>query len=386
METLLLYMLGALSIVTVSLQRTYSSVNLKELKRRAREGDTIAAGLIKATSYGHSLRALLWVCTGLASAGFFVLVSRNTPLWFALSACALLLWFSLVWIPAAKVSVASQKLAAILAPVLGRLLSWLHPIVDRLVRLIRRFKPLHIHTGLYDKYDLVDLLEQQEQSPGNRIDPIEIDLAKHALLMSDVLVRDRMIPRRKIRMVSLHDNLGPIILDELHASGFSRFPVYDGKQDNIVGTLYLKDLVRAHKSSNVKSLMRQEVYYVHEDQTIHDALQAVLKTHHHLFMVVNEFEEITGIISSEDIFEALLGQPIKDEFDAYDNLRAVAALEAQKTHEERTAQETEPVQPVTAAEEDPDADEVEVDGDALLAESTEHEPLTDDIETIELDK
>lgn len=390
-------LLGLLSLLAISLQRVYADVSLKELKHRARHGDDIAVSLIKAVGYGHSLRAVLWVIIGATTAGFFVYVSQHTPVWLAFSASMVLIWVGFVWLPATRVSKFSRKIAAVLAPMFGKLLGWVNPLVDRVTWLIRRFRPLHVHTGLYDKYDLLDLLERQQVQPENRIEASELNIAMHALRMSEVLVRDRMVPRRKIRMVSLHDSLGPIVLDELHASGFSRFPVFDGKQDNIVGTLYLKDLVNA-RGSSVTTLMRKEVYYLHEDQTMHDGLQAVLKTHHHLFMVVNEFEEITGIISSEDVFESIIGTAIKDEFDAYDNIRAVAATEARQTHEERTESDAEPVTEEPAEElqedespekfEEPENEEevIELDAEQLLKESTTHEARDNGIETIELDK
>jgi CBS domain containing-hemolysin-like protein len=63
-----------------------------------------------------------------------------------------------------------------------------------------------------------------------------------------------------------------------------------------------------------------------------DALQAILKTRQHLFVVVNRFEEYVGVISIEDILEQIVGSPILDEFDQYDDLRAVAARQAEKDH------------------------------------------------------
>jgi CBS domain containing-hemolysin-like protein len=71
---------------------------------------------------------------------------------------------------------------------------------------------------------------------------------------------------------------------------------------------------------------------VHEDFTLYQALQAFLKTKHHLFLVVNSFEELVGILTIEDVLEQMIGKPIVDEFDRYDDLRAVAAAAAKKDH------------------------------------------------------
>ena len=56
----------------------------------------------------------------------------------------------------------------------------------------------------------------------------------------------------------------------------------------------------------------------------------MLSSHSHVFIVVNNFEEIVGLVSMEDVLEAIIGKKIVDEFDQHDDLRAVAAQEANK--------------------------------------------------------
>lgn len=331
--------LGLLTLLSVSLQRTYSLVPLKELKRRARHGDEIAAALYKAVSYGHSLRAVLWFLIGLFGAGFFVTVSLQAPLWFALAASGILIWLGFVWLPAAHVSNISERLASATAPILAKILQYLHPMIDWFVRFAHRHRPINFHTGLYDRDDLIELIDFQMEQPDNRIAKTELEIARSALVFGDITIGECMVPRRVVRQVSADEQLGPVLMDELHKSGHSRFPVYETKKDNIVGTLFLRDLVRSKTGGNVSKLMKKAVYYLHEDQSLHDALQALIKTHHHLFIVVNSFEEYVGIISSEDILEAVLGKPIIDEFDQYEDMRAVAARDAKTEHQDHLSNE-----------------------------------------------
>ncbi len=336
---ILILALGLFTLLSVSFQRTYSRIPLKELKRRARAGDEIAMGLMKAVSYGHSLRAVLWFLIGLSSAGFFVAVSQQAPTWFAVAASGILIWLGFVWLPASDVSKISERLASNAAPALAKILQYLHPLIDWFVRFVHKHRPVHFHTGIYDKSDLLNLIDHQLVQPDNRIEKTELEIAKSVLKFGDVTVGEAMVPRRVIKQISADEQLGPVLMDELHKSGHSRFPVYETKKDNIVGTLFLRDLVKSKSSGTVRKLMKNSVYYLHEDQSLHDALQALIKTHHHLFVVVNEFEEYVGIISSEDILEAILGQPIIDEFDQYDDLRAVAARDARDEHKEHITDE-----------------------------------------------
>lgn len=345
MQTTLTVLLALLTLLAVSLQRTYSRVPLKELKRRARDGDELAGAMTRAVGFGHSLRAVLWFLIGITSAGFFVMVSGVAPFWFALAASVMLVWVGFVLMPATRVTFVGKRLAAWCAPILAKVLAFLHPVIDWILRFIRRHRPVHVHTGMYDRRDLIDLLEQQHVQPDNRIEKAELEIALHALKFGDDNVGEHMVPRRQVKTANADEPLGPIIMDELHGSGHSRFPVYEGKPDNIVGTLYLRDLVREKHSGTVRTLMKPDVSYIHEDQSLQDALQAILKTHRQLFIVVNSFEEYVGIITIEDVLEAVIGSPIIDEFDQYDDLRAVAARAAKTEHKEHLHEQVEPETP-----------------------------------------
>lgn len=149
----------------------------------------------------------------------------------------------------------------------------------------------------------------------------------HGLTFKDQLVETIMTPRSVIDFVPKSELLGPLALDDLHKTGHSRFPVIDHDIDHVVGMLHIHDLLALtdKKSVTAGTAMEPRVYYVRSDQTLAHALAAFLRTHHHLFIVVNEFRETVGLLSLEDVIEAMIGRKIIDEFDAHDDLRAVAA-------------------------------------------------------------
>lgn len=349
MNIIVSLLLALLVVAAVSLQKTYAALPLKELKRRARAQDHLAEALYRAASYGTSLRALLWVIIGLLSACLFVAVSQWFEFWIALIVCALVIWVGFVWIPSTQVSRVGARVAGWLAPILAWILNYLHPIFDRIVSVVRKHRPLTVHTGLYDTQDLIELIDNQQVQADNRIDQTGLNIAKQALTFGDQLVRDHLMPKRVVKAVKLDEAIGPLLMDDLHKSGHSRFPVYEGKADNIVGVLFMKDLVGTKSGGHVKDIMRPGAFYVHEEQNLYDALQAILKTRHHLFVVVNSFEEYVGIITMEDVLEQIIGKPILDEFDKYDDLRAVAARAANVEHKEHTKDETE-AKPTAKAE------------------------------------
>lgn len=179
-----------------------------------------------------------------------------------------------------------------------------------------------------DSYDLEsreELVEIVEQS-GEVLESQEKLLIVNGLKFDQVTVSSIMTPVSMIDSVGQDEILGPLVLDGLYKTGHSRFPVIDGDINHIVGMLYVQDLLilKAQKSQTVKSAMSKEVYYIEDYKSLDYALAAFLRTKHHLFIVTNKFHETVGLLSLEDVIEALIGRKITDEFDKYEDLRKLA--------------------------------------------------------------
>ncbi len=352
---LLSLVFAILALVFRALYKTYEHVPARELKRMARGGDDVAVLMYRPVAYGMSLKLLLGffvLVFGAASLGFMV---QAVGVWLAvLALLAILVLGAVAIVPGAELTQRSVWLARKFAPALGWVLERVQPVFDAVARFVQKHRPVRVHTGLYEKADLVELLRQQKGQADSRISNGEIDMLVHALSFGDRYVSEILVPKRVVKSVAVSESVGPILMADLHKSGHSRFPVYDGTHDNIVGMLYLHDLVAAKQVGTVADIMKRKLMYVHEDFTLYDTLQAFLKTKHHLFLVVNSFEEYVGIITIEDILEQMIGKPIVDEFDAYDDLRAVAAKAAHKEHHERKKTDAEPVAEEPATTEPPE--------------------------------
>lgn len=183
-----------------------------------------------------------------------------------------------------------------------------------------------VDTDKYHRIDSRDELRHLVERSEGVLSPREKKLIESALDFPAKLVRDVMTPKSVIDAVKSSELLGPLVLDELHQRGHSRLPVFRGDIDHVVGILHVRDLLTLHDKRSVTAdkAMEAKVYYVREDQTLEKALAAFIKTRHHLFIVVNEYRETVGLLTLEDVIEALMGQKIVDEFDAHDDLRAVA--------------------------------------------------------------
>lgn len=198
-----------------------------------------------------------------------------------------------------------------------------HP---RIATLIRSVKTAAGVTQLSSREELTHMIEES----GVVISADEKKLLVNGLGFASKTVEQIMTPRGVVETIAKDELIGPLTLDELHRTGHSRFPVIDGDIDHVVGVLHIKELLTSFdkKSQTAEKAMERKVFYINQDQTLDHALAAFIKTRHHLFVVVNGYRETAGIVSLEDVIEALLGREIVDEFDIHDDLRVVAARNA----------------------------------------------------------
>ncbi len=334
---IVLTILLVITLLAASLRSVYGAVPVKELKRRANKGDQFARIIHEVSRHGLTGDFFLLSISIVGSAFIVVLLADSLPIFTAAVLASLLIVLVIHVLPK-HAPKPFRKVAFKVSPYLAKFLVKIRPATNFFARIFRKYRPITIHTGLYDKEDLIDLLQTQKVVATNRIETTELDIAAHALVFGEKKVLDYMVPNRTVHFVKTDDSIGPILLNELHESGFSRFPVRD-EEDKIVGTLYLRDLVEKQRTFGiVGNVMNKSVYYVNASAPLEHVFRAFMSTKHHLFIVVNEFEEVVGIITIEDVIEQVLGRKIVDEFDRYDDMRAVAAGEAEIDKRERQDQ------------------------------------------------
>lgn len=317
------FALIGLALLLIVLRKTYEAVPSKELRRQAQAGDELAKVLYRAVAYKGSLQILLWSVTIIAISVSFIILSQTvpTPLVFVME--VLTISYAFVWVPRGDVTRFGLRLAIWCTPSVVWLLTHLYPLFRKLSHLTRHYQPAVQHTGIYERADLLALLEKQKAQPDNRLAPQELTLITHILEFSDKHVSDILIPKKSVRAVSEDDTVGPILMGELHSSGFDVFPVYSGEQEKIVGTLFLRDVVSAKEGGRIRDIMRPKVNYVHEEYPLGQMMHAFLKTKSQLFVVLNRFGEYVGIATVEDLIAQILGGKVESAFEQYDNPQAV---------------------------------------------------------------
>lgn len=320
-----------LGLFALALQRFYSSVPAKELKRLAARGDTLAEALYRPVAYGPSMRLLLWTVFGLSTAGGLLLL-HSLPTWAAFAIAALTLATAIL-IQSMQLTVRTARLAVQAAPALNWLMTYLHVPFDAVAYLLNRHRTQNVHSGLYEKEDLISLLRQQTAQPDNRIARHDLELVTRAAQFDDVQAADVVMPMARVRLVRLNDHIGPVLLGELHDSHQNSFLVYDESPDHVVGTLFLRDAVAAKEGGLVRDLMHPRLCFVHEDFSLRQVLRAFAHTGQFMVVVINTFEEPVGVITLQHLLQQLVGEHDADDFDSFEDRTAVAAFRPQLAEE-----------------------------------------------------
>jgi len=170
--------------------------------------------------------------------------------------------------------------------------------------------------------DLVQLL--RDAAGRDLIDRDSLDMIEGVLQVSEMKVRDIMVPRSQMDVVdknSRPEDYLPMVIE----SGHSRFPMVDADKDKVIGILLAKDLLRylfldkkKRAQFNVHDMLRPAVF-VPESKRLNVLLREFRTSRNHMAIVVDEYGGVAGLVTIEDVLEQIVGE-ISDEYDIDDDV------------------------------------------------------------------
>ena len=172
-----------------------------------------------------------------------------------------------------------------------------------------------------DREQLISLLRSAYQR--NLLDADALSIIEGALTVSEMQVRDIMIPRAQMDVIDINDPVEKFI-PEIISTAHSRFPVIDQNRDDIIGILLAKDLLRHYAGEeefNVREMLRPAVF-VPESKRLNVLLREFRASRNHMAIVADEYGGVAGLVTIEDVLEQIVGE-IEDEYDfdeASDNI------------------------------------------------------------------
>ncbi|MBP5535124.1 MAG: HlyC/CorC family transporter [Alphaproteobacteria bacterium] len=158
--------------------------------------------------------------------------------------------------------------------------------------------------------------EREERGDKHLVDARELPMLKNLFRLRDIRVRDVMTPR--VDMDAVDIKMKPSqFCKYIQKEQFSRYPVYDGSLDNIVGVVHAKDVLFAlinKERCSIKKLMKPDVLFVSPTMRALDLLKVMQSRQIQLALIVDEHGGTDGLISLEDLLEVIVGE-IDDEHD-----------------------------------------------------------------------
>ncbi len=169
-----------------------------------------------------------------------------------------------------------------------------------------------IHPGPDSRAELIETLADAEDN--DVIGAESRVMLEGVIRMADQTAGDVMVAAPRMDLVNIDspfDEMLHLVIDTAH----SRFPVYEGDRENIIGILMAKDLLKLQRSPslNIRALLRPAVF-VPESKGLNDLLREFRGNRNHLAIVIDEFGRVAGLITIEDVLEQIVGE-IEDEFD-----------------------------------------------------------------------
>jgi len=157
------------------------------------------------------------------------------------------------------------------------------------------------------------------------IGPESRAMLEGVLRMADMTAGDVMVPATRMDLLDIESDYDDL-LNTVIETGHSRFPVYDGGRDNIIGILMAKDLLKLQRAPelNLRTLLRPAVF-VPESKALNDLLRDFRSNRNHLAIVIDEFGNTAGLITIEDVLEEIVGE-IEDEFDEDERENGIVTL------------------------------------------------------------
>lgn len=317
MEYLISLVLVLLSGLFSGLTLGLLSLDTHSLKRQARHGDVNAAAIFPVREKGNLLLTTLLLGNVAVNTTLSIFLgSLASGLVAGITATALIVVFGEI-IPQAVISRYALWFGAKTIWFTKLIIMLAYPIAYPIAKALDYFLGSELPTT-YSHKELMDIISEHEESEHSPLDEDEERIMHGALQFSHIRVREVMTPAEEVVSYNENQRLTKEFFTEVNDEGFSRLPIYRGGKGNIVGILYVKDLLVEDEHISIKETEEafdQKFLVVRAEDMLDAVLGKMLKSRQHLAIVRNKDQKFVGVVSLEDIIEEIIQQEIVDEDD-----------------------------------------------------------------------
>lgn len=315
------------------------SLNASKLKADAEEGDKRAAKLLRLleapTAFLSTIQIAITLAGLLGSAfaatnfadrltsflvqdrGFTAIPAHSLNTLIVILITLVLGYFTLVLGELVPKRIAMQKpmqIARVAAPVISALSVLMRPVIWFLsisvTGVLRLFGLKNqARSDIVTEEDIRMMLDESEEE--GLIESAEGEMIDNVFEFNNIQIYDVMTHRVDVELINVEDSREKIT-ELIRTTGYSRFPVYEEDQDNIIGVLYVKDFF-LNQDTPLRQLLKEPIF-VPDSMICDDLFRKLQKEHTHFAIVTDEYGSFLGIITMEDLIEEIVGN-IYDEYD-----------------------------------------------------------------------
>ena len=245
----------------------------------------------------------LWILIVLFSSVNLILIENYTDSWGVVFVFAIFIAVIFIYLSNYHPRSFSVNLAKTFAPMAGKIAIFTKQYFGFLPS--AKASPHTSEQRIYNKADLIDFLRRQTDYPNNKIGDELLRLLAGIVEKSDLSAGDIMTGLKKVRKIDSEQEIGPVIIDELHKTGNKYFLIEDKKQDELIGYLKLKDLTSLKSSGKIRGFVHKDLEYVEITDDILELIESFLAGSCPVFLVRDSGETI-GVVTIDECLEKLL--------------------------------------------------------------------------------
>lgn len=332
---LVIFILICFSAIFSATEAAFLAVSRAKLQSRKKEGDVRAGRVVALKNKMEKVIGTILICNNLvnilssaiATSLFLQLVGESGEYLATLIMTVVIVIFAEI-VPKFYAMRQAERLSLWIAAPLKGLIAVFSPITfifEKVARGVLFAFGVRIRSGETLSSSLEELRGLIDMHGGDE-EAVEERAMLHSVLdLGDVDVEEVMVHRKNVIMINLEDS--PLkIIEQIVASHHTRLPIYQGDEDNIIGTIHAKSFLRLvneelHHGRKMTPddiiAFAKKPWFVPETTTLFEQLQAFRKRREHMALVVDEYGAFQGIVTLEDIIEEIVGD-IDDEYDPND--------------------------------------------------------------------
>lgn len=298
----------------------YFTLDTQTLRRQAKLGDSAAMRILPIREHGNQLLTTLLLGNVAVNAMLSVFLSSIAGGVIAAIVATVLIFLFGEIIPQAAFARHAKRVGSAAAPVVRVLMLLMSPVTWPIATLLDRFLGNEM-PAVYSKSEIMALISEHEDSEHSPIDADEERIVHGALQFSHTTVAEVMTPKERVTRFDINQTLNDHFYEQVAEEGYSRFPIYSGTEDNIVGILFTKDLLVEDEHITIgetDDAFEHKTLKVLPTDTLDTVLARMLKQGQHMAMVKTPGKQFQGVITLEDIIEEIIQQEIEDEDDTED--------------------------------------------------------------------